>query len=272
MIERLVSHAVERPWGRRRLPSGFAAFEAGDAPVGEIWFERGGGEASALLVKYLFTSERLSIQVHPDDDAARAAGLESGKDEAWLVIDAEPDAVIGLGLNRETTAGALRGAALDGSIERLVDWRPVRAGDFFYSPAGTIHAIGGGLSLIEIQQYSDVTYRLYDYGRPRALHLDQAVAVAKPEPYQSGLAPATLGDGRQLLAAGGKFVVERWQGGLARSDDPLTVVPLDGSARLGGAPAAPGSVWLVAGEARIEGDVLVAYPGTTVRDALRRIG
>ena len=122
----LQPHPVERVWGRRALPAGFPSLGAG-VPVGEIWFE---AEADApLLVKYLFTAERLSIQVHPDDAAARARGYPRGKDEAWFILEAEPDARIGLGLTHEVSRDALRAAALDGSIERLLDWRPVRAGN-----------------------------------------------------------------------------------------------------------------------------------------------
>jgi mannose-6-phosphate isomerase len=81
----------------------------------------------------------------------------------------------------------MRRAALDGSIEDMLVWHPVKAGDFFYIPANTVHAIGGGCSIIEIQQNSDITYRLYDYGRPRELHLDESIAVAKGEPYGARL-------------------------------------------------------------------------------------
>ena len=261
MIRQLQSHAVERPWGRRDLPGAFAALAAGDRPIGEIWFEDEGAPPAALLVKYLFTSERLSIQVHPDDAAARAAGLRSGKDEAWLVIGADPGATIGLGLTRTVSPEVLRAAALDGSIERLLDWRPVGAGDFFYSPAGTIHAIGGGVALVEIQQNCDVTYRLYDYGRPRALHLDQAIAVANPVPYEPGPGPADLGHGRALLASGGAFRVERWRaGGEVMSDDRETLVIPLADALIDGEIAFEGSVWSVPENARIDGgDVLVAY-------------
>jgi mannose-6-phosphate isomerase len=166
---------VEKPWGRTQLPAIF------DAPtgkrIGEIWFTADGEQP--LLVKYLFTSERLSIQVHPDDEQARARGLTQGKSECWYILDAEPGATLGLGLKSAISAADLRSAALDGSIEQQMNWRPVRAGDFFMVPPGTIHAIGGGISLLEFQQNSDVTYRLYDYGRPRELHLEDPVSVAR---------------------------------------------------------------------------------------------
>jgi mannose-6-phosphate isomerase len=161
-----------------------------DAPptarIGEVWFTS--DTQLPLLAKYLFTSERLSIQVHPDDEQARARGLRQGKSECWYILEADPGATLGLGMTRELSSVELRNAALDGSIEHLIDWRPVEVGDFFYVPAGTIHAIGGGISLLEFQQNADVTFRLYDYGRPRELHLDDAVAVAERRPSPRGLA------------------------------------------------------------------------------------
>jgi mannose-6-phosphate isomerase len=172
---------VAKPWGRAELPPPFT--NAGDAPVGEIWFAEGGAEPLPLLAKYLFTSDPLSIQVHPSDAEAHSRGLASGKEECWLVLDAQPGAVLGIGTLRSLNREELRAAARDGSIEALMDWKPVARGDYFYIPAGTVHAIGAGVSLIELQQQADITYRLYDYGRPRALHLEDAVAVANARPY-----------------------------------------------------------------------------------------
>lgn len=242
---RLEQRRVEKVWGRRDLGPPFGAVPADGEPVGEIWFEAPEGVPASLLVKYLFTSERLSIQVHPDDDAARAAGSPSGKDEAWLVLSAEPGATIGLGLKREVAPEALRAAALDGSLETLVDWRPVRSGDVFYSPARTIHAIGAGLRLIEVQQNVDLTYRLYDYGRPRELHLDEAVAVARPEPFRGEQAPVDLGDGRMLLCAGEKLRIERCHGaGRFDLEADAWIIPVAGTAKVEGQELEPGSVWM----------------------------
>ena len=251
---RLPAMPVERVWGRRDLPAGFPSLGP-DVPVGEIWFEPPAG--SALLVKYLFTAQRLSIQVHPDDAAARARGLPRGKDEAWYILQAEPEARIGLGLTHEVSRDALREAALDGSIEQLLDWRPVSKGEILYAPAGTIHAIGGGISLIEIQQQLDVTYRLYDYGRPRELHLEDGIAVAIPGPWTPPEVP-----GGSVLAAGNAFRVERWtQGG--RLEGPAVVVPLAAAGTIDGAPLATGAVWDVTDAAELAGegiDLLAAFP------------
>src|SRR6476619_6499340 len=116
---------VEKPWGRTDLP-GFVRAADGRR-IGEVWFTA--QQDLPLLAKYIFTSERLSVQVHPDDQQARARGLMQGKSECWLILDAEPGAVVGFGLKREASRQALRAAAVDGSIEDLLDWRPVRRGD-----------------------------------------------------------------------------------------------------------------------------------------------
>jgi len=261
---RLASRHVERIWGRRDLAGAFAPpAGAGSEPIGEIWFE--GAPEAELLVKYLFTSERLSIQVHPDDEAARARGHARGKDEAWYVLSAEPGAVIGLGLTHEISRDALREAARDGSIAQLLDWRPVRAGETFYSPAGTIHAIGGGLSLIEIQQNLDLTYRLYDYGRPRELHLDEGVGAADPRPWAPPFAPVREGP-RTILAAGGAFVLERWilaAAAAATVPEGTMLVPLRPGGAIEGAAIEAGTVWAAEGAIDLAGpaDLLAAYPG-----------
>jgi mannose-6-phosphate isomerase len=161
------------------------------------------------LVKYIFTSEKLSVQVHPNDDEARERGLQRGKNECWYILDAEEGASLGLGLRSSVSADDLRAAARDGSIEQLMDWRPVKAGEFYYVPAGTIHAIGAGITLLEVQQNSDVTYRLYDYGRPRELHLEDGVAVAKPGNYLEANARPTGGPVDTILIDGPLFSLIR---------------------------------------------------------------
>jgi mannose-6-phosphate isomerase len=237
---------VEKPWGRAQLPSTFAPPAA--KCIGEIWFTGAGDEP--LLVKYLFTSERLSIQVHPDDAQARSRGLPSGKSECWVIVDAEPGAVLGLGLTREVPKDELRASALDGSIEQLIDWRPVQAGDFFMVPAGTIHAIGGGISLIEFQQNADVTYRLYDCGRPRELHLDDAIEVADAAPYPNELA-RRLSDVPEQLAGGPPFVLMHSDTDMLQ-DRKRWVIPLEGKASADGDIAEPGDCLLVDAGAHVE--------------------
>ena len=230
---------VEKPWGRTALPAIF------DAPAGqrtgEVWFTSETDQP--LLAKYIFTSERLSIQVHPNDARARERGLPQGKNECWYILDAERDATLGLGLKRDASSDELRSAALDGSIEELMDWRPVKSGDFFYVPAGTVHAIGAGVSLVEFQQNADITYRLYDYGRPRELHLDDAVEVANLGPYPHELA-RHVGNDQQTLVDGPHFTLVYCHADVL-GDRQRWVMPLDGEVRAGTDVAAAGDCLLV---------------------------
>lgn len=248
-VQRLAVKYIDKPWGRDILPPLFADVEG--RRIGEIWFDGPPGRTPPLLVKYIFTGERLSIQVHPDDAQARARGLPGGKTECWYIVDAEPDARIGIGTLEALSPDALRAAALDGGIERLMDWKPVAAGDFWYIPAGTVHAIGGGVSLVEVQQNVDITYRLYDYGRPRDLHLDDGVAVAVAKPYDApplkltGVADKVLVDGPDApfvvalrsFAAGDRRIL----GG----ERPHWFVPLAGAGTIDGQPWAAGECWLL---------------------------
>jgi mannose-6-phosphate isomerase len=246
---KLGTELVEKPWGRTRLPDMFGGAVSGE-PIGEVWFD--GKEGLPLLAKYIFTSEKLSIQVHPSDEQARAMGVAGGKNECWLILDAEPDATIGIGLTTAISAEELRPAALDGSLEALVDWRPVRKGDFFYVPAGTVHAIGAGVSLLEFQQNNGVTFRLYDYGRPRDLHLDQAIAVAQPVPYPSKFCGRVADDEDRTLVDGPYFSLVHVASGNAGvlADRRRWVMPLSGRASAGGEEAKPGECLLLeAGEA-----------------------
>lgn len=231
---------VEKPWGRLSLPPMFE--KTAGKRVGEIWFTN--GAELPLLAKYIFTSERLSIQVHPTDEQARARGLAQGKTECWVILEAEPGATIGLGTKRQLSPDELRQAALDGSIEELMDWRPVRTGDFYFVPAGTVHAIGAGISLLEFQQNADVTYRLYDYGRPRELHLDEGIAVANAAPYPSALSQFLLEDEERTLVDGPHFtLVQTHQDAL--QDRQRWVLPLSGRVRSGEDTASAGECLLL---------------------------
>jgi mannose-6-phosphate isomerase len=251
---------VEKPWGRDAFPPMFDA--PPDKRIGEVWFT--GGGALPLLAKYIFTSERLSIQVHPDDQQARERGLSQGKSECWTILDAEPGATLGLGLKHQVDGEQLRTAALDGSIEELMDWRAVGAGDFIFVPSGTIHAIGAGISLLEFQQNSDVTYRLYDYGRPRELHLDDGLAVANAAPFPDGLIQHLSGDEYRTLVDGPHFTL------VQSSDDALQgrlrwVIPLDGEVGCGAEVARRGDCLLVQPDERIESAGARMLIGATYR-------
>ena len=267
---KLATHRVEKPWGRHHLWPGFPDPAPDAEPIGEVWFQTPGDAEPDLLIKYLFTAEKLSIQVHPDDEQARARGLPRGKDECWLVLAAEPDATIAIGLHEATDADTLRAAAIDGSIEQLVDWKPVKAGDFFYSASGTIHAIGAGVTIIEIQQNSETTYRLYDYGRRRELHLDDGIAVSDPVPFVPHDAPGKVSDTREILVEGPKFVLERWTPGTRQVTLPEGttgwLVPVTGDGRADDMAFTAGECVTVADSATIVAedgcDLLFAYPGT----------
>lgn len=258
----LPTRMVERPWGRERLPAPFVAPRG--EKVGEVWFEPPAA-LDALLVKYIFTSEALSVQVHPSDNDAPAG--KRGKEECWYVIAAEPDAKLGIGFKAAISAAAMRAAALDGSIEDLLEWHPARAGDFFYIPAGTVHAIGPGLSLVEVQQNSDMTYRLYDYGRPRELHLDAGMAVARGEPYPRELHRPGPPGGSLHLVDGPHFRLDRLDGApdaetAGRYAGPLLVIPLDGEAKVAGQLVKAGECALASriGDVGFVGRCLIAQP------------
>jgi mannose-6-phosphate isomerase len=262
MSARLPTLMVERPWGRTSLPAPFVAPPG--QRIGEVWFDPPGA-LEQLLVKYIFTSQALSVQVHPSD--AQAPAGHRGKEECWLVIAAEPGAKLGIGFDRTLSADAMRAAALDGSIEQVMTWHSAKPGDFFYIPAGTVHAIGAGISLIEVQQNSDITYRLYDYGRPRELHLDAGVAVARGERYPADLRQRVPQSGAVTLVDGPHFRLDRLDGApdaatAARYNGPLLVIPLDGEAKVGCERVKSGGCALAAAlsEVVISGQCLIAQP------------
>ena len=201
---KLDTRIVDRPWGRRGIDARFAVEQ--DRRVGEIWFEPPAPRELEVMAKYLFTEERLSIQVHPDDATARARGYPRGKDECWIILDAADDAELGIGTLREASADEIIDAARDGSIVDLLDWRRPVAGEFIYNPAGTIHALGAGLTVLEIQQAVDLTYRLFDYGRPRELHLDESRDVVVARPHRHRL-DTMVDETSMLLVAGPHFGV-----------------------------------------------------------------
>jgi mannose-6-phosphate isomerase len=201
---------VPRPWGvvGRKFP-----VIAGDenVAIGEIRYERPGEPATdpSLLLKVLMTSQPLSIQVHPDDTYAQSIGLPHGKTEAWYVVSAAPGAKVAVGLTQQITPEHFREAVKDGSISSLAAWQPVSTGDVVSVPAGTIHAIGADLIIAEIQQRSDTTYRIFDYGRERELHIESAIAVADTGPAVTQSGALALSDERTLLVSNAHFVFER---------------------------------------------------------------
>ncbi len=238
---KLDTKVVEKVWGRSELPPALSSLQTGEK-LGEVWFDAP-GEHLPILVKWIFTSEKLSVQVHPTDAQARERGQPSGKEECWYILDADPGATLGLGTKVPMSSDELRAAALDGSIEDKMDWKPTKAGDFWSLAPGIVHAIGAGITLIEVQQNADITYRLYDYGRPRELHLDDGVAVSVAEPFPAsrhsrptpGGAPLVDGDHFRLWLREGTAAL----GGIA-PDRPRWIVPVAGTASLDDDTAGPG--------------------------------
>jgi mannose-6-phosphate isomerase len=235
---RLTPSLREKVWGKKQL---MPWFPDSPAPIGEAWFLA--DRELPLLIKLLFTSERLSVQVHPEDgeDGPR------GKTEMWHILHAEPGASIALGFREPITREQLRESTKTGEIERLLNWVPVRAGETYFTPAHTVHAIGGGIVLCEIQQNSDVTYRLWDYGRPRELHVDQAVAISDLGVHPGASHPVAVGEGREELVRSEFFVTELVHG-VRLVPEPHSCqiwICLEGAAAIGGERVDPGQVWLL---------------------------
>ena len=227
----------ERPWGVRDLRPVYT--KVVKEPIGESWLTweknvvangplngRTLGELAQqyrrelvgtvapyedrfpLLVKFLFTADKLSVQVHPDDAAARRVGEPFGKTECWYVLDAQPGAQVALGLKQGVSVEEFRHAITGVEAEQQLNWIDVQQGDMLYVAAGTVHTIGGGLVLLETQQASDVTYRLYDYGRPRELHIEQGLAAIKLH-SDAGKVVQSSKDDQRFLVRSPFFQVER---------------------------------------------------------------
>jgi mannose-6-phosphate isomerase len=238
---RLTPSPRQKVWGRTRLSPWFSDTTQ---RIGEVWYLA--EQALPLLVKLLFTSERLSVQVHPDDGEDGPLG----KTEMWHILEAEPGASIALGFREPITRQHLLESTRTGEIEQLLRWIPVQAGETYFTPAHTVHAIGGGIVLCEIQQNSDVTYRLWDYGRPRELHVAQAVAVSDLGVHPGAIHPVTIGDGRELLVRSKHFVTEVLRLAVGQEYQPSVgrcqlVICLDGRGTIGGEQVRLGEVWLL---------------------------
>jgi mannose-6-phosphate isomerase len=228
MIARAIApRFVPKIWGSKDLEPWFPN---PTEPIGEVWFPAG-----ELLIKFLFTTQNLSVQVHPNDAYAALHDQSRGKTEMWHILRAAPDAKVALGFTHPIGREEFREAAGSGAIVDSLEWLPVRPGDTFFVPAGTVHAIGGGLALCEIQQNSDITYRVFDYGRDRGLHLEKALEVSDL--------------GRHPGASAGPFVeCEYFVTDKVRVDSPrqLTggyVIVLDGAGKIDGQDFQPGTVW-----------------------------
>lgn len=289
---------VERIWGARSLTPLFPGHTNLAEPVGEVWLtgddscfaagpwagrplgqvwplmpvEWRGTRLAAetrfpLLVKFLFPEQKLSIQVHPDDDyAARheAAAGGRGKTEMWYVVAARPGAEVLVGLKPEVTAEQFRKAISGDGLEELLERIPLAAGEAVFVPAGTVHTIGPGLVLCEIQESSDLTYRVYDYNRltsagtPRELHVEKALRVIRFGERRGRKAlPVELPGGparRTIFAACRHFATERWElaepaGAQTAPERFELLIILSGSGILDSSDAAqnygPAQAWLL---------------------------
>jgi mannose-6-phosphate isomerase len=226
-----------RPWGARDLSPIYPEFPGAPGElIGESWLTgdqckiangplAGGtlseavkqygrelvGEAAPqadhfpLLMKFIFPKDKLSVQVHPDDEGAQKIGQPCGKNECWYVLAAEPGAQIGLGLKPGTTREQFERAIKEVRAEKLLNWINVKPGELYFVDAGTVHAIGAGSILVETQQNSDMTYRLYDYGRPRELHIEQGLAAAREQTHAGKVVDAKA----PVLVKSPWFVVEK---------------------------------------------------------------
>jgi mannose-6-phosphate isomerase len=234
---RLTPRFHARVWGGQRL-------RPADPPIGEAWVVheenpieegpvagrtlaevaaeygadllgervvRASGGRFPLLIKLLDTADWLSLQVHPDDEQARRleGPAHLGKTEAWHFLEAEPGARVIFGLRPGVGREALAEAIRSGTILDLVRYHPVQVGETLFTPAGTIHALGPGLLLYEVQQTSDITYRVFDWNRPqtagRALHIEQSLAVADPAAGGRATPPPSVGDGQRAEVAACPF-------------------------------------------------------------------
>ncbi|MGA2182750.1 MAG: class I mannose-6-phosphate isomerase [Bryobacteraceae bacterium] len=245
---RLGSDFKEKVWGSSNLEPWYAS---DGRLIGEVWFTH--SQPLPLLVKFIFTEENLSVQVHPNDAFAGEHEHSRGKTEMWHILRAAPGARVAMGFREEISRKRLREAAVTGEIMELLNWVDAHPGDTFFIPAGTVHAIGAGLALCEVQQQSDVTYRLYDYGRGRELHLDKGVAVSHTGGHPGYARRVALPGGSELLAECEYFRTE-----LRIFADPIEHCPngrapeilvfLRGAGSIADQPFRLGEAWLIPAE------------------------
>ena len=240
-LVRLTPSLRERVWGKTSLAPWYPDSEK---PIGESWFLT--DRDLPLLVKWIFTSERLSVQVHPEDgeDGSR------GKTEMWHILEAEPGATIAMGFREPVTRERLRETTRTGEVENLLNWVPVKPGETYFIPAHTVHAIGAGIVLCEIQQNSDVTYRLWDYGRPREIHVEKAVPIADLGVHPGASHPVPVGTDMDELVRCKYFVTElvslkKGDSFVPAPENSQLWICLDGGGAIGSEGYRPGEVWLL---------------------------
>ena len=200
---------IGESWELSFVPGASATLDNGvstiDAFPKELWGTRAQKfDFFPVLTKFIDAKEKLSVQVHPDDAYALANEGQYGKSEMWYVVDADEGAGLYMGLSEKTELGTLAEKISDGTVEELLSFKKVKSGDVFFIPAGTIHAIGGGVLIYEIQQNSTLTYRLYDYmrrdkdGNLRELHVEKALKVLNPDVYSYQTDANDTGNGKLI--------------------------------------------------------------------------
>ena len=279
---RIAPRFVGRVWGSLDLHPWYdRTAEGGGEPIGEVWLTgdecvvatgqhagqtlgevfREASQAllganapsaeSPLLIKVIFAKQKLSVQVHPDDRMARKYGQPRGKTECWYALSAEPGAEVAAGLKPGVTLDQIKAGIHDGTLEESLNLLPISAGDMVFVDAGTVHAIGPGVVLLETQQTCDVTFRMYDYGRPRELHVEQALKVMKLKTAAGKVRPVAMDRFTRLIEQK-YFVVDRYDvaaGGevVVPTQGPGCLVGLTGGGTVFG--GAEGQVELLPGKA-----------------------
>lgn len=291
---RLAPYFRTRPWGFQDLTPWYDYRTEGE-PIGEVWLTgemciadtgplsglnlaaitrlhrsallgSGVGEKDfPLLVKLLFPREKLSVQVHPDDALAQEYGEPRGKTECWYALDAQAGAQVALGIRPGVTVDEVKAAVHEASLESLLEMVPVQKGDMIFVAAGTVHAMGPGVVILETQQTSDLTYRMYDYGSARELHLEKSFAAMRLKTTAGKVPPQSV-DGHTLLIDERYFRIERWPirpGTALALMDPVPVVQLlfvaEGRIRISGEGFTPFAV---------ERNQIAVIPASTPRWAL----
>jgi mannose-6-phosphate isomerase len=274
---------VTRVWGYRDLRPWYNRIAEGE-PLGEVWLtgdectiatgpqagktlgqlfaeapeallgaSTGGQDSpgSPLLIKMIFAREKLSVQVHPDDKMAQKYGEPRGKTECWYAVAAEPGARVAAGLKAGVTLKEIEAGIQDGSLEECLNVLPIEAGEMVFVDAGTVHAIWPGSILLETQQNCDLTYRMFDYGRPRELHIAKSLEATRLTTRAGIVPPRVLAD-RTVLIDVEYFRVERLPIVGSRASDTL---PGEGE-------EAPGLAYLFA----VEGSGRISAPGLDAVD------
>ncbi len=260
-LRKLEPSFKERVWGSTQLEPWFPNVSS---KIGEVWHEVPAD--LPLLVKFLFTTEPLSIQVHPNDIYAREHHQSPGKTEMWHILQSDASegassGKIAAGFRETITPDQLRTAANSPSFDAiggLMQWFDAAPEDTFFIPAGVVHAIGANLVLCEIQQHSDVTYRIYDYGRGRELHLDRGLEVAQFGPHEArSKIPVTCEHFvTSRLTVHGQILYR------PMNQKPQLLIAIQGQGEIDGNPLKAGDVWYVPGDS---GHVMITGEVTLLR-------